>query len=781
MRTNLPVTNVEREFRDGETIVSKTDLRGVITYVNPYFCEMSGFTEQESVGQPHNFIRHPDMPPEAFADLWDCLRAGRPWTGMVKNRCKNGDHYWVLANATPLREGNQIVGYMSVRSKATRAHIEAASRAYQMLREGKARGMAVRNGELVPDGRLRRLGRRATNVSLRTRLIATLALLFASLASVAAMALTGRPSGADTFARVVGAVVAVGALVALGGGFLLARSVFRPLRQAVEHFAQITAGNFRSAIDTTRTDEIGKMLDGLKSLQIKLGFDLDATRRLAETAQRVNNALDHTTTGVMIADAKGTIIYMNKAIVAMFKEAEADIRKDLPDFRPDQLMGQNIDSFHRNPAHQRHILSTITTSHRALIKIGGRTFRLAANPVFDAAGQRLGASVEWADITAEVQVQAEIQRIVEAAAKGDLTQRAALEGKAGFMKELAVAINTLSGTTSRVIEDVVRVIGRVAEGDLRQTIEQEYEGLFRQLKESINAAVGKLSRTVSEVRDAAETLSGASQQVSATAQTINQGASSQAASVEETSASVEQMTASITQNAQNAKVTDGIATKSAAEATEGGKAVEETVAAMKQIAGKIGIVDDIAYQTNLLALNAAIEAARAGEHGKGFAVVAAEVRKLAERSQVAAQEIGQLATGSVAVAERAGKLLLEMVPSIKKTSELVQEIAAASEEQSSSVGQINTSMTQLNQITQQNASASEELAATAEEMSGQAEQLQQLMAFFKVEGAEVRAATTALRAAAARAKEGVAPAHPPAAPQPLHPAKAPNPKEFVKF
>jgi len=196
---------------------------------------------------------------------------------------------------------------------------------------------------------------------------------------------------------------------------------------------------------------------------------------------------------------------------------------------------------------------------------------------------------------------------------------------------------------------------------------------------------------------------------------------------------MEQMTASISQNTENAKVTDGMASKSAKEAAEGGDAVSKTVEDMKSIAGKIGIIDDIAYQTNLLALNAAIEAARAGDHGKGFAVVAAEVRKLAERSQIAAQEIGNLASSSVKQAERAGTLLNEMVPSIRKTSDLVQEIASASQEQSSGVAQINGAMGQLNQTTQQNASASEELAATAEELGAQANELQQTMTFFKLD------------------------------------------------
>ncbi|HJV91880.1 MAG TPA: PAS domain-containing protein, partial [Azonexus sp.] len=246
MRTNLPVTNTEYLMQEGQSIVSKTDTKGRITYINPSFIEVSGFAEAELIGKAHNIVRHPDMPPEAFADMWETLQAGEPWTGMVKNRRKNGDFYWVVANVVPIRERGQTVGYMSVRTAPTRDQVRAADELYRKLRAGGS-GIVLRRGKVVRAGLAGRLAA-LRSLPLGTRLAVAMggqAVLFAALAFAV-----------DGVAwRVLAGLAAFGSLFGLG---YLNRHLVRPLDDATRAVYALAGGDLEHAAPHGGSDEMGR-------------------------------------------------------------------------------------------------------------------------------------------------------------------------------------------------------------------------------------------------------------------------------------------------------------------------------------------------------------------------------------------------------------------------------------------------------------------------------------------------------------------------------------------
>ena len=361
---------------------------------------------------------------------------------------------------------------------------------------------------------------------------------------------------------------------------------------------------------------------------------------LAEiTTARTLEALDNTSTNVMIADNERNIIYLNKSVVTMLRAQEAELRKSLAHFSVDKILGGSMDQFHKNPGHQSGLLDKLTDTYIGNIQVGILHFRLTASPIFSKAGERLGSVVEWLDRTKEVMAEQELSHLVSAAAAGDFTVRVATQGKDGFILMLAENLNRLVETSEEGLKDVARVLMALSEGDLTARIDGHYEGTFDDLKNYSNQTSEKLTAMIGEIKVAAQTISTASSEIAQGNADLSRRTEQQASSLEETSSSMEELTGTVRLNADNASQANALASQAANIAIDGGELIQQVVKTMasinasaRKIADIIGVIDGIAFQTNILALNAAVEAARAGEQGRGFAVVADEVRNLARRT-----------------------------------------------------------------------------------------------------------------------------------------------------
>lgn len=870
MKINEPVTQKEIDFPKGSILVSKTDTKGIITYCNRAFIEISGFSEKELMGKNHNLVRHPDMPAVAFQDLWDTVQEGKPWTGIVKNRAKNGDHYWVKANVSPIYDNGRIVEYISVRTEPSRDEISGAEGLYRDLNAGRASLAPSFAAKL--SGVLYKLG---VKTLLMTSVIATIALLIA----------IGVMVNMGVAHNIIYGVLAVMGVATAVFGFGLTGFVTRPLVYASEKLHEVSQGNYFDWVDVNnRDDEIGKMLQTIKMTQIKLGFDvmdareqatsasriktavdsvttnvmladqdyniiymnpavqnlmndveadmkeilpqfdaanligtnidifhkdpshqrrildalrdtieadlsigarcfkiianpvfdtnnqrigtavewrdrteelrlkaaeekqLEAERKFAMENSRIRTALDNVSSSVMLADAERNIIYMNNTAKNLFSSAEKDIQKDLPNFDASNLIGINIDGFHKNPDMQMRMIDNLRAPHQAELKIGGRTMKFIATPVMSEEGERLGTAVEWTDRTLEVAVEDEVESIVAGAKNGELGQRISLDGKSGFFKHLSMGINSLLDGIASVFDDIAAVMAKLEEGDLSSTIITGYRGRFGEVKNSVNGTVKHLESTVRSLREMSDHISTSSDEISSGNSNLSSRTEQQAASLEETAASMEELTSTVRNNADNAQQANSVAASARQTAERGGEVVSNAVQAMdainsssNKIAEIIGVIDEIAFQTNLLALNASVEAARAGEQGRGFAVVATEVRNLASRSADAAKEIktliqdsqSKVQAGAELVTE-SGETLTEIVNSVKKVGDIVAEIAASSAEQASGIDQVNQAVTSMDEITQQNAALAEETSAASASMYDKSSEMNDTMGFFKL-------------------------------------------------
>ncbi len=745
----MPVTNQEVSMKKGAILITRTDLKGVITYVNDEFINISGFTRDELIGAEHNIVRHPDMPAAAFKDLWDDLKALRPWKGVVKNRTKSGDYYWVEANAIPVFKNGKVHEYISVRRAPGPEQIREAEHLYKLIEAKKA--------TIKPKG-LAAMAKSINEIEAWKKMVIALIVLLSPVSYWMYQLFL-----VQDYLLLSGVVSAVSIAAAIS--FSVVHSFSSMLNKTIHIAYRLAEKKFGHAYDLSRDDLIGDFQRAFYSMEVNLNLDLAQARQDAAKAMQINQALDNVQSGVMVANTNLEIIYTNNSVQRLFKAAEHDIRTQLPNFDADQMLGINIDSFHKDPSHQRRLLNSLTQPYSAKVLIADQHMQVIASPVINNEGERIGFVAEWQNRTPEVRIEQEIGQLVQDVKTGDLSSRIHMGDKQGFAQMLSSGINELADVIESVFSDVNRVMENMAEGDLTVAITSEYQGVYAECKNNINATLAKLSDFIIHIRDTADFIDSSAQEMASGNNNLSSRAEQQAASLEETAASMEQLASTVKNNAQNTVQATEVVNSASQLAQKGGDVVKSAIAAMQEInvssnkiSEIIGVIDEIAFQTNLLALNASVEAARAGEHGRGFSVVATEVRNLAQRSASAAQQSKELIQTSVdkvragtSFVNETGAALTEIVESVQKVGGIVAHISGASSEQSAGIDQVNQAVAQMDDITQQNAAMAEQAAAGSIAMSEQSTNMTRLLSFFKVRSEAKSAPAKAIEPAGKKA------------------------------
>ncbi len=620
MRSNLPVTTVEYPITDDTLIVSRTDTKGRLTYFNDEFVQASGFTEAELMGQPHNIIRHPDMPPEAFENLWNTLQAGKPWAGAVKNRRKNGDFYWVLATASPIRENNQVTGYTSIRTKLPADQRAEAEHVYELLRAKKAGAYRIDAGII----RRRSLSDRAAlfTRTLQSRLITLVAMLGLFMLAIG---LTGFWSTRDSNIRL--------------------KSIYEdralPLAQLFEINDRMMY-NTVAQYDAITNGRSGKPIGDLAG---KIATNIEAISK--SWAEYMATYLTPEERGVAETFASKRKIYLDSAV----KPALALVGERKYDEASELLAGQANKLFVAAKLDLEKLVAIQVKEAKAEYDAAMHEFTIAIGIsvailiIALALGGLLSRQTMRAITRPLILLNGAMLNITEA----KLDNRIPVERD----DEIGVALRNL-----QTVQAIVRFDREELKATEKRSAVQRKADMIK-IADGFQGAVGEIIETVSSAATELEASAGTLSSTAERAQelTIMVAAASEEAStnVQSVASATEEMASSVNEISRQVQDSARIANEAVDQARKTNDRVSELSKAAALIGDVVELINTIAGQTNLLALNATIEAARAGEAGRGFAVVASEVKALAEQTARATGEIGQHVTGIQAATQGVGQ------------------------------------------------------------------------------------------------------------------------------